>query len=78
VKPNSPRDLYIDDLRDSCDTENRILKTLPKMAESADALDLRSAFEEHREQSRGQGATERNLTTLAESYLNEGRHIDRF
>jgi ferritin-like metal-binding protein YciE len=53
MKLNSLRDLYIAELRDLYDAENRILKALPKMAEAANAPDLRSAFQEHLEESRG-------------------------
>jgi len=50
---NSLRDLYIAELRDLYDAENRIIKALPKMAEAANSPDLRNAFEEHLEQTRG-------------------------
>lgn len=53
MKLNSLRDLYIAELKDLYDAENRILKALPKMAEAASSPDLRNAFEEHLEQSRG-------------------------
>jgi ferritin-like metal-binding protein YciE len=53
MKLNSLRDLYITELKDLYDAENRILKALPKMADAANSPDLRSAFEEHLEQSRG-------------------------
>jgi ferritin-like metal-binding protein YciE len=51
---HSLRDLYIAELKDLYDAENRIIKALPKMAEAANSPDLRNAFEEHLEQSRGQ------------------------
>jgi len=53
MKLNSLRDLYIAELKDLYDAENRIIKALPKMAEAANSPDLRSAFEEHLEQTRG-------------------------
>ena len=53
MKLNSLRDLYVSELKDLYDAENRILKALPKMAEAASSPDLRRAFEEHLEQSRG-------------------------
>ena len=52
MKLNSLRDLYITELKDLYDAENRIIKALPKMAEAANSPDLRSAFEEHLQQTR--------------------------
>jgi ferritin-like metal-binding protein YciE len=52
MKLNSLRDLYITELKDLYDAENRITKALPKLAEAASAQDLRSAFELHLEQTR--------------------------
>jgi ferritin-like metal-binding protein YciE len=54
VKLNSLRDLYITELKDLYDAENRILKALPKMAEASSSQDLRKAFEHHLEQTRRQ------------------------
>ena len=53
MKLNSLRDLYITELKDLYDAEHRILKALPKMAEAASSPELRSAFEQHLEQTRG-------------------------
>jgi ferritin-like metal-binding protein YciE len=47
------RKLYVDELRDLFSAENQLLKALPKMAKAADADDLRAAFEDHLEQTRG-------------------------
>jgi ferritin-like metal-binding protein YciE len=52
MKFNSLHDLYITELKDLYDAEHRIIKALPKMAEAANSPDLRSAFEEHLEQTR--------------------------
>ncbi|HUK16723.1 MAG TPA: ferritin-like domain-containing protein [Bryobacteraceae bacterium] len=52
MKLNSLRDLYITELKDLYDAENRIIKALPKMAEAANSPDLRCAFEEHLQQTR--------------------------
>lgn len=54
MKLNSLHDLYIAELRDLYDAENRIIKALPKMAKAAGSPELRSAFEEHLEQTRMQ------------------------
>lgn len=53
MKLTSLQDLYLAELKDLYDAENRIVKALPKMAEAAQAPDLRQAFEEHLEQTRG-------------------------
>jgi|SRR5437879_3086517 len=53
MKVNSLRDLYVEQLKDLYDAENQIIKALPKMAETANSEDLRSAFEEHLEKTRG-------------------------
>jgi ferritin-like metal-binding protein YciE len=52
MKLNSLRDLYITELKDLYDAENRITKALPKMAEASSSQDLRNAFEHHLEQTR--------------------------
>jgi ferritin-like metal-binding protein YciE len=54
MKLNSLRDLYITELKDLYDAENRITKALPKMAEASGSQDLRNAFEHHLEQTRRQ------------------------
>ena len=43
-------DLFIDKLKDIYDAERRITRALPKMAKSASSDELRSAFEEHLQQ----------------------------
>ena len=48
------KDLFVKELRDIYDAEKQITKALPKMAKGAEAEELRSAFEEHREQTLGQ------------------------
>ncbi len=52
MKLESLRDLYLTELKDLYDAENRIVKALPKMVENAKSADLRSAFEKHLEQTR--------------------------
>jgi ferritin-like metal-binding protein YciE len=46
------RELYVEELRNLFDAENRLVKALPKMAEAADSADLRNGFEEHLEQTK--------------------------
>jgi ferritin-like metal-binding protein YciE len=52
MKINSLHDLYISELKDLYDAENRIIKALPKMAEAANSTELRDAFEQHLQQTR--------------------------
>ncbi len=52
MKLNSLHDLYVTELKDLYDAENRIIKALPKMMEAANSPDLRSAFQEHLDQTR--------------------------
>jgi ferritin-like metal-binding protein YciE len=52
-KSKTLEELYNEELRDLYDAENRIVKTLPKLAKESSSEDLRAAFEEHLEQTRG-------------------------
>jgi ferritin-like metal-binding protein YciE len=49
----SLRELYLDELRDLYDAENRLVKALPKLAKEADSQELRSGIEAHLEQTKG-------------------------
>ncbi len=51
---NPLEQIFFDELRDIYNAENQILKALPKMAKTATSDELRRAFEEHLEQTRGQ------------------------
>jgi ferritin-like metal-binding protein YciE len=53
MKDNTLRELFLDELRDLYDAENRIVKALPKMVKAAESEELRSGFEQHLEQTRG-------------------------
>ena len=44
---NTLRDLYINELKDTLNSEKQLVKALPKMAKKADAPELRDAFQEH-------------------------------
>ena len=48
------RDAFIDELRDAYDAEKQLTKALPRMAKAASSPELRIAFEEHLEETRGQ------------------------
>jgi ferritin-like metal-binding protein YciE len=45
-------DLLADELKDLYSAENQLIKALPKMAKAADSDDLRTALEDHLEQTR--------------------------
>jgi ferritin-like metal-binding protein YciE len=47
------RELYVDELRDLYDAENRLVKALPKLAREAESQQLRSGIAEHLEQTKG-------------------------
>ena len=49
---NSLQDLFVDELRDLYSAEQQILKALPKMADKASNSQLRSAFQQHEQQTR--------------------------
>jgi ferritin-like metal-binding protein YciE len=47
------KNLYIEELRDLYDAENRLVKALPRLAKAAESEELRAGFEEHLEQTKG-------------------------
>jgi ferritin-like metal-binding protein YciE len=53
-KPKLLADLFHDTLKDVYFAENKILKTLPKMAKAAQSKDLKAAFVKHERETRGQ------------------------
>jgi ferritin-like metal-binding protein YciE len=53
-KPKFLEDLFHDTLKDIYYAENKILKTLPKMAKAAQSKELKSAFTKHERETRGQ------------------------
>lgn len=48
----SLRDLYVEELKDLYNAENQLVKALPKMAKHATSDELRSAFEDHLDQTK--------------------------
>ena len=54
MKLQSLQDLLVEQLKDLFSAENQLIKALPKMIKNANSDELRSAFEEHLEQTRGQ------------------------
>jgi ferritin-like metal-binding protein YciE len=53
MKLNTLQKLYTDELRDLYNAENQLLKALPKMAKAALSEELKEAFEQHFEQTKG-------------------------
>jgi ferritin-like metal-binding protein YciE len=53
MKLRSLEDLFVAELRDLYSAENQIIKALPKMAKAASSEELKNAFREHLEQTRG-------------------------
>jgi ferritin-like metal-binding protein YciE len=65
---NSLQDLYLVELKDLYDAENRIIKALPEMVQAAQSPELKSALEEHLQQTRNQAARlEQIFNSLNES-----------
>ena len=54
MRIESMQDLFLEQIRDLYDAEERLIKALPKMAEAATSSELRTAIEDHLEQTRGQ------------------------
>jgi ferritin-like metal-binding protein YciE len=54
MKLKSLKDLYVEELRDLYSAENQIIKALPKMTKAASSEELKAAFREHLEQTKGQ------------------------
>jgi ferritin-like metal-binding protein YciE len=53
-KPKLLSDMFHDTLKDVYFAENKILKTLPKMAKAAHSKELKAAFQKHEKETRGQ------------------------
>jgi len=52
MKVESLRDLYLEQLRDLYNSEQQLIKALPKMAKASSSEELRAAFEDHLGQTR--------------------------
>jgi ferritin-like metal-binding protein YciE len=52
MKENTLRELFVDELKDLYDAENRLVKALPKLAKAANLDELRDGFETHLEQTK--------------------------
>lgn len=53
MKLETLNDVYLDNLKDLYSAESQLVAALPKMAKAAHSDQLRSAFQEHLEQTRG-------------------------
>lgn len=68
-------DAFIDELRDVYDAERQLIKALPKLARAASSGELRTAFESHLEETRGQvDRLEQVFESLDEKV--RGKHCD--
>ena len=54
MEMESLRDLFVEQLKELYSAENQIIKALPKMIKAASSEELKSAFQEHLEQTKGQ------------------------
>jgi len=53
MKLNTLQELYVEELRDLYSAESQLVKALPKMAKAASSDELKQAFQEHLEQTKG-------------------------
>ena len=68
-------DAFLDELRDAYDAEKQILKALPKMVKAAAAAELKTAFSNHLEETRGHvERLEQAFSSLDETA--RGKHCD--
>jgi ferritin-like metal-binding protein YciE len=56
MKLESLHDLLVDELRDIYNAEKQMLGSLPQMAEAASSPELKAAFQQHEQETRGQVA----------------------
>lgn len=69
------KDAFLDELRDAYDAEKQVLKALPKMVKAATSEELRTAFQNHLEETRNQVARlEQAFGALGEKV--RGKHCD--
>ena len=68
-------DAFLDELRDSYDAEKQLTKALPKLAKAATSPELRAAFENHLEETRGQIERLEQVFELLDEKV-RGKHCD--
>ena len=69
------QDAFIDELRDSYDSEKQLIKALKKMAKAAKDDDLRIAFETHLGETQGQVDRLEQVFGLLDEKV-KGKHCD--
>jgi ferritin-like metal-binding protein YciE len=75
AEPGTLYDAFLDELRDAYDAEKQLTKALPKLAKTASSPGLRTAFETHLEETRGQiDRLEQVFASLDEKV--RGKHCD--
>jgi ferritin-like metal-binding protein YciE len=67
---NTLEDLLVDQLRDLYDAEQRLAESLPMMADSAHSPELKQAFVQHTDETKGQ------INRLESVFHSMGRQID--
>ena len=68
-------DAFVDELRDAYDAEKQLLKALPKLAKASESEELRTAFLDHAEETRGHvDRLEQVFASLDEKV--RGKHCD--
>ncbi len=70
MKLASLEDLYVDELKDLYSAEKQLIRALPKMAKAASSRELKTAFQEHLEQTKEQAS---RLEQLFERMGKNGR-----
>jgi len=68
-------DAFVDELRDSYDAEKQLTKALAKLAKAATSPQLRAAFENHLEETRGQIERLEQVFELLDEKV-KGKHCD--
>ena len=71
MKMERLHDLFLEELKDIYDAENRIVKALPKMAREAASEELSAAFEEHL------GQTREHVARLTRVFEMLGESLDK-
>lgn len=71
MKMNDLQDLFLEELKDTYDAEQQLLKALPKMAKASTSAKLRAAFEKHLKQ------TEEHVSRLEQVFEMIGKKPSR-
>jgi ferritin-like metal-binding protein YciE len=74
-KPGTLHDAFIDELRDTYDAERQITKALPKMIKACASEELRTAFENHLEETRAQVERLEQIFEMLDEKV-RGKHCD--